>query len=99
LETELNTISPVRLADRADAPVMLIHGLDDTVVLPEQSERMARALSKAGKPVELITLKGADHWLLREDVRIAMVKASVEFVMKNNPPDPSPASAPPAAAQ
>jgi len=28
-----------------------------------------------------------DHWLSRSTTRIAVVKASFEFVMKNNPPD------------
>jgi len=30
-----------------------------------------------------------DHWLSRQETRVAMVKASVAFVMKNNPPDQS----------
>jgi dienelactone hydrolase len=89
-ETELNDISPVRLAEHADAPVLLIHGKDDTVVQLRQSQSMARALTRAGKPVELITLPGTDHWLLQEASRVAMLKASVAFVIKNNPPDAAP---------
>ncbi|MDR3508226.1 MAG: hypothetical protein P4L64_10050 [Caulobacteraceae bacterium] len=41
--------------------------------------------------MELITLPGADHGLLEEDARVAMLKASVAFVTKNNPPDEGPA--------
>ncbi len=89
---ELKDISPARIAERADAPILLIHGKDDTVVSIEQSQAMERALKRAGKPVEFITLPGADHWLLEEDARIAMVKASVDFIMKHNPPDPTPAT-------
>ena len=92
-ETELKDISPARLADRADAPILLVHGKEDTVVPIEQSEKMDRALVRAGKPVEFVTLPGADHWLLHEDARVAMLKASVEFVLKNNPPDAAPATA------
>ncbi len=81
-------ISPANLAARADAPILLIHGKDDTVVPIDQSDAMEHALKDAGKPVERLTLSGADHWLLREDTRIAMLKASVTFVEKYNPADP-----------
>ena len=82
-----SSISPAKLADRADAPILLIHGTDDTVVPTEQSDVMERALRAAGKTVERVTLKGDDHWLSQEDTRIAMIKASVAFVEKYNPPD------------
>lgn len=81
------SISPVRLADRADAPVLLIHGRDDTVVPYEQSKAMERALRSAGKPVELITLKGEDHWLSRGETRLEMLNAAMAFVEKHNPAD------------
>ena len=48
------------------------------------------ALKAAGKPVERLTLKRTDHWLLEQDTRITMLKASVAFVQKYNPADPSP---------
>jgi dipeptidyl aminopeptidase/acylaminoacyl peptidase len=81
-------ISPAHLAAKADAPILLIHGKDDTVVPIDQSDTMERALKSAGKPVERLTLDGADHWLLKEDTRVAMLKASVAFVEKYDPPDP-----------
>ena len=80
-------VSPAHLAARADAPILLIHGKDDTVVPIDQCDAMERALKAAGKPVERLTLAGADHWLLHEDTRVAMLKASVAFVEKYNPPD------------
>jgi dipeptidyl aminopeptidase/acylaminoacyl peptidase len=51
---------------------------------------MERALKAAGKPVERLTLPGADHWLLRQETRVAMLKASVAFVQTYNPADPAP---------
>jgi dipeptidyl aminopeptidase/acylaminoacyl peptidase len=94
----LRDISPAMLASRADAPILLIHGNDDTVVPIAQSDEMEKALQAAGKPVERVTLKGADHWLLEQDTRVAMLKASVAFVQKYNPADsaPSPPAEPPA---
>jgi len=45
-----------------DAPPLLIfHGTKDTVVLPDQSERMAAAYREAGRPVELRIKPGARH--------------------------------------
>ncbi|MDR3512908.1 MAG: prolyl oligopeptidase family serine peptidase [Caulobacteraceae bacterium] len=91
-ESELGPISPVKQAAKADAPLLLVHGKDDTVVPLDQSQEMARALKAASKPVELVTLDSADHWLLREDTRLAMAQASLDFVLKYNPPDPEPAT-------
>jgi dipeptidyl aminopeptidase/acylaminoacyl peptidase len=86
-DPRLNEISPSVLANRADAPILLIHGKDDTVVPLEQSETMESALRRAGKPVELVTMNNEDHWLSREETRVGMLKAAVAFVEKYNPPN------------
>jgi acetyl esterase/lipase len=86
----LKDVSPIRFADRADAPILLVHGKDDTVVQYEQSNAMARALRAAGKPVEFVTLPGEDHWLSKSATRLAMLQAAVTFIEHNNPPDPAP---------
>jgi dienelactone hydrolase len=84
---DLKAISPINFADRADAPILLIHGKNDTVVLHEQSAAMERALRKSGKPVELLTLVGEDHWLSLAETRLSMLQTAVAFVEKHNPPD------------
>lgn len=81
----LDRYSPVRQAAAADAPVLLIHGKDDTVVQVSQSEAMAAALRAAGKRVELVVQKGGDHWLSRGDTRLQMLEAAMAFVEKHNP--------------
>lgn len=88
---DLKLVSPVRFADRADAPILLIHGVDDTVVLFEQSQLMASALARAGKPYELVRLAGEDHWLSLGETRLNMLSAAISFVEKHNPPDAAPA--------
>tara|TARA_B100000378_G_scaffold249336_2_gene222649 strand:- start:42526 stop:44517 length:1992 start_codon:yes stop_codon:yes gene_type:complete len=80
-------ISPARLASRADAPVLLIHGRDDTVVEIAQSRKMADALKDAGKPHRLVVLDGEDHWLSRAETRKRMLAESVAFVIEHNPPE------------
>jgi dipeptidyl aminopeptidase/acylaminoacyl peptidase len=79
--------SPRRFADRADAPILLIHGRNDTVVAFEQSTRMADALKDAGKPHRLVELREEDHWLSRPATRLQMLEEAVAFVQKHNPAD------------
>lgn len=86
-DTDLEAISPTKLAERADAPVLLIHGRDDTVVEYEQSVLMEDALKDAGKQVQFITLEGEDHYLSQASTRKAMLNAAVQFVERHNPPN------------
>lgn len=88
--SDLRAISPVNFAARADAPVLLIHGKDDLVVPFEQSRIMEAALRGAGKPVDMVTLPGEDHWLSRNATRLAMLSAAVDFITRHNPPDSVP---------
>jgi acetyl esterase/lipase len=82
---DLDAISPARLAAKADAPVLLIHGENDTVVPITQSQLMERSLRQAGQPVELVTMPGEDHWLSVAATRQVMLEKSVAFVEKHNP--------------
>ena len=86
-DPDLVALSPARLADKADIPILLIHGKDDTVVRYDQSQAMADALKKAGKPVNFVTLESEDHWLSRGATRLKMLTETVAFVEKHNPPD------------
>ena len=76
----LKAISPVNHASAFQAPVLLIHGRDDTVVPISQSELMQSALKRADKPVEFIKLKGEDHWLSDGDTRLQTLQAVSRFV-------------------
>ena len=77
--------SPARLADRVEAPILLIHGRDDTVVPYSQTTAMAAALRRAGKPHEVVELDGEDHWLSRAETRQRMLAATVAFLETHNP--------------
>jgi dipeptidyl aminopeptidase/acylaminoacyl peptidase len=79
--------SPALNAAQANAPILLIHGKDDTVVPLDQSLEMADALRRAGKPVELVVQDNADHWLSLGTTRLAMLRATMAFLEKNNPPN------------
>jgi len=82
-----DAVSPRRFAAKADAPILLIHGKDDTDVSFRQSQAMASALKDAKKHYELVPLAGEDHWLSREETRKRMLAETVRFVQKYNPAD------------
>ena len=86
-ERDFDAISPRQNARRASAPILLIHGRDDTVVEFRQSTGMADALKDAGKPYRLVELEGEDHWLSKSETRHRMVAESLAFVTEHNPPD------------
>lgn len=84
-DRSLDERSPYFLAARTDAPILLLHGRDDTVVPYEQSRIMAEALAREGKPHELIELSGEDHWLSRADTRLRMLTETIRFLETHNP--------------
>jgi len=86
-DPKLAEISPLHHAADATIPILLIHGKDDTVVPIDQSEAMEAALKAAGKPVTLIKLEREDHWLSTTETRLQMLKATVDFLEANNPPN------------
>jgi cephalosporin-C deacetylase-like acetyl esterase len=86
-DPRLDEISPIKHVDAVRAPVLLIHGRDDTVVPYEQSQIMYDALRSENKDVELVTLKKEDHWLSGSDTRLQMLQATVAFLRAHDPPD------------
>lgn len=79
----LKAISPAYHAESFQAPVLLIHGEQDTSVKIDQSSRMNRALRKAKKDVTFIKLKGEDHWLTQEESRVETLRAVAEFIERH----------------
>ena len=76
----LRAVSPAYQAKNARAPILLIHGENDTVVPIAQSQRMAAALKSAGKPVRLVVLPGEDHWLSDAATRQQMLRELETFL-------------------
>jgi dienelactone hydrolase len=85
-DPHLEAISPADQAAKVSIPILLIHGKDDTVVPFEQTQMMADALKRAGKPYDLVILNHEDHWLSHGDTRLQMLQATIDFLEKNNPP-------------
>lgn len=75
--------SPARAASNVRAPILLIYGTDDTVVPPQQTLGMAKALQAAGKPYEIVELPAEDHWLSKSTTRIALLQNIEAFLAKH----------------
>ena len=53
--------------------------------LASQSPRRRQLLEQIG--VDFVVLDSTDHWLTRGETRIGMLKATMAFIEKNNPPN------------
>jgi dipeptidyl aminopeptidase/acylaminoacyl peptidase len=84
-DPSLEGISPLSRAGEASAPILLIHGKNDTTVPFVQSLAMDSALTRTGKSVEFLPLDGEDHYMSLQKTRIQIIEASVAFVQKYNP--------------
>ena len=82
-DPEVAQYSPARAAGKVSARVMLMHGVDDTVVPYAQSEFMETALRRERKNFELVKLKSEDHWLSRSPSRIEMLTSLERFLDAN----------------
>jgi dipeptidyl aminopeptidase/acylaminoacyl peptidase len=83
----VDAVAPLKHASSADIPILLIYGDNDSVVPIDQSKDMASELQRAGKPHSVVVLEGEDHWLSRSSTRTQMLKATVDFLKRNNPPE------------
>ncbi|MCQ2144536.1 MAG: prolyl oligopeptidase family serine peptidase [Bacteroidales bacterium] len=60
-EQEMRAISPMTYIDAEDAPVVIFHGTEDTVVPCCQAPEFYEALSKVGVDTELYLVHGGGH--------------------------------------
>jgi dipeptidyl aminopeptidase/acylaminoacyl peptidase len=72
--------SPINAVSAIKIPVLIMYGSGDGIVPNEQSERMAHALSTAGKTVTLVKLPDEDHWLSHTETRVDMLKGLDSFL-------------------
>ena len=85
---KLRDTSPLQQVAAVRAPILLVHADQDTIVPLEQSQKMADALQGAGKPMELVVLKGEDHYLSKSATRTQMLETLGAFLAKNLPVKP-----------
>lgn len=83
----LNDVSPLRQVNTVAVPLLLIHGTDDNNVPVKQSDSMASALKKAGKPFEYVRIKDGDHSLWDPGQRENLLAAVERHLATYNPSD------------
>jgi dipeptidyl aminopeptidase/acylaminoacyl peptidase len=86
--------SPIHHVDRLDSAMLLLQGLEDKVVPPNQSATMADAVREKGHPVALIEFEGEGHGFRAAETIKAAVEAELSFyaqVLGFTPADDIPA--------
>jgi dipeptidyl aminopeptidase/acylaminoacyl peptidase len=71
--------SPLHAVDRIAHPVLLVHGLEDTVVPPTQAQVMAEALARRGVRHLLLTFSGEGHGFRRPESTRRALEAELSF--------------------
>jgi dipeptidyl aminopeptidase/acylaminoacyl peptidase len=79
----MRSVSPGENVERVLAPVLLIHGNQDSVVPVESSRTYNSKLLAAGKDVRYVELKGDDHWLSSAQTRTLMLRELESFLAKH----------------
>jgi dipeptidyl aminopeptidase/acylaminoacyl peptidase len=79
----LRKISPLRNADQARIPILLVHGIDDSVVPVEQSRDMNAKLLRAKRDVRYVEISGDDHWLSGASTRTQVLKEIETFLAQS----------------
>lgn len=85
--------SPLHHAQRCTTPLVLFQGLEDKVVPPEHSEKMAEALADRGVPHAYIPFEGEQHGFRRADSIVTALKSELAFygqIMGFSPPGVQP---------
>jgi dipeptidyl aminopeptidase/acylaminoacyl peptidase len=59
--------SPIHFVDRLSCPVILLQGLEDRIVPPNQAEEMVAALRAKGEPVAYLPFEGEQHGFRRAE--------------------------------
>ena len=79
MRDEYRRRSPIHAVERLSCPLILLQGLEDKVVPPNQSEMMADALRAKGQPVAYLTFEGEQHGFRRADSIIRSLEAELAF--------------------
>jgi dipeptidyl aminopeptidase/acylaminoacyl peptidase len=71
--------SPIHFVDRLRVPVILLQGLEDEIVPPNQAETMAAALRQNGVPYAYLAFEGEQHGFRRAETEIRCLEAELYF--------------------
>ena len=79
----LRNTSPVLMADRIKAPVLMAYGSSDVRVVPEHGTRMKSALERAGKKAQWMMVEGEGHGFRDMKNQVMFYGAMEKFLDEN----------------
>ncbi len=71
--------SPIHHLADFEAPLILLQGLDDPIVPPNQSEAIYRALKESGVPTAYIAYEGESHGFRKAENQVSALQAELYF--------------------
>lgn len=71
--------SPIHHVERLRSPVILLQGLEDKIVPPNQAEAMAAALERNGVPYAYLPFEGEQHGFRKAETNIRCLEAELYF--------------------
>ena len=71
--------SPIHHTDLLSCPIILLQGLEDKIVLPNQAEMMLDALRRKGLPVAYLPFEGEQHGFRKSENIIRALEAELYF--------------------
>jgi dipeptidyl aminopeptidase/acylaminoacyl peptidase len=86
----LRALSPIHRIGRLRAPLLVVHGGQDTNVPVEESEHVVAALAARGVEHRYLLFPDEGHELLATPNRVAFVQATVEWVTRHLGPSRGP---------
>jgi len=71
--------SPLAAVDRLDRPLLVLQGLEDKIVTPEQAELLVAALAARGVLHAYLAFEGEGHGFRRAETQVAALEAELAF--------------------
>ncbi len=79
----LESISPIRLVERIDTPMLIAHGRNDPRVPVYEAEQLHQRLQKLGRDSELLIFEDEGHGFRKEINRIAFYEKLADFFQQH----------------
>lgn len=90
----LRRLSPIHRIDRVQAPLLVLHGRNDTNVPVVEAEQIVESLKRRGVPVEYVLFPDEGHGWRRTATRIRSTVAIARFFAERLGATPAPPAAP-----
>ncbi|GJM25441.1 MAG: peptidase S9 family protein [Phycisphaerae bacterium] len=75
----LESISPIRLVDRIETPILIAHGRNDPRVPVYEAEQLHEALKKRNQDSELLIFEDEGHGFRKEENRVEFYQRLADF--------------------